>query len=106
MVSAWRVAMPFHMCENRHSNRLPVSLEVTSKAPTNVLMAPLLARTGRDVTLPQFSAFSCQQSVVNPYRLTATASGRADRKSTRLNSSHTVISYAVFCLKTKNGCVV
>src|SRR5438034_6500398 len=27
----------------------------------------------------------------------------ADRKSTRLNSSHTVISYAVFCLKKKNG---
>src|SRR5260221_4816202 len=26
----------------------------------------------------------------------------ADRKSTRLNSSHTVISYAVFCLKTIN----
>src|SRR5437588_6678704 len=28
---------------------------------------------------------------------------RRDRKSTRLNSSHTVISYAVFCLKKKNG---
>src|SRR2546426_5839435 len=26
----------------------------------------------------------------------------ADRKSTRLNSSHLVISYAVFCLKKKN----
>src|SRR5438034_4646454 len=26
---------------------------------------------------------------------------RSDRKSTRLNSSHTVISYAVFCLKKK-----
>src|SRR5215204_6776578 len=26
---------------------------------------------------------------------------RQDRKSTRLNSSHTVISYAVFCLKKK-----
>src|SRR5438132_10864880 len=26
-----------------------------------------------------------------------------DRKSTRLNSSHTVISYAVFCLKKKNN---
>src|SRR5256885_8248319 len=25
-----------------------------------------------------------------------------DRKSTRLNSSHLVISYAVFCLKKKN----
>src|SRR5205807_4755399 len=31
-------------------------------------------------------------------------SGRSslDRKSTRLNSSHLVISYAVFCLKKKN----
>src|SRR3712207_8814460 len=29
-----------------------------------------------------------------------------DRKSTRLNSSHANISYAVFCLKNKNmGCV-
>src|SRR2546426_12370785 len=27
--------------------------------------------------------------------------GRGDRKSTRLNSSHLVISYAVFCLKKK-----
>src|SRR5215204_6346345 len=27
--------------------------------------------------------------------------GALDRKSTRLNSSHTVISYAVFCLKKK-----
>src|SRR5260221_8671898 len=27
--------------------------------------------------------------------------GGRDRKSTRLNSSHTVISYAVFCLKKK-----
>src|SRR5690349_25015896 len=28
--------------------------------------------------------------------------GRGDRKSTRLNSSHVEISYAVFCLKKKN----
>src|SRR6266513_5422373 len=28
--------------------------------------------------------------------------GPADRKSTRLNSSHVSISYAVFCLKKKN----
>src|SRR5207253_11112591 len=27
--------------------------------------------------------------------------GRKDRKSTRLNSSHVAISYAVFCLKKK-----
>src|SRR5438034_1900912 len=29
------------------------------------------------------------------------AAAYGDRKSTRLNSSHTVISYAVFCLKKK-----
>src|SRR2546429_2682815 len=34
--------------------------------------------------------------------LLAAVSGR-DRKSTRLNSSHGYISYAVFCLKKKNN---
>src|SRR6266567_8114555 len=29
---------------------------------------------------------------------------RSDRKSTRLNSSHSQISYAVFCLKKKTTC--
>src|SRR5256885_13934529 len=29
--------------------------------------------------------------------------GEGDRKSTRLNSSHLVISYAVFCLKKKKN---
>src|SRR5256885_10922104 len=32
----------------------------------------------------------------------ATGVTAGDRKSTRLNSSHLVISYAVFCLKKKN----
>src|SRR2546430_8147702 len=31
---------------------------------------------------------------------------RVDRKSTRLNSSHSQISYAVFCLKKKNARVL
>src|SRR3712207_8883793 len=35
-------------------------------------------------------------------RLGAVALGGKDRKSTRLNSSHANISYAVFCLKKKN----
>src|SRR5260221_8875675 len=33
----------------------------------------------------------------------AAGDGGPDRKSTRLNSSHTVISYAVFCLKKKKN---
>src|SRR3712207_8476943 len=32
-------------------------------------------------------------------RMVGTACARGDRKSTRLNSSHANISYAVFCLK-------
>src|SRR5256885_9970489 len=35
--------------------------------------------------------------------LTDDADSIADRKSTRLNSSHLVISYAVFCLKKKKN---
>ena len=34
-------------------------------------------------------------------KLVHVPTGTIDRKSTRLNSSHTVISYAVFCLKKK-----
>src|SRR2546427_6081907 len=33
---------------------------------------------------------------------TRTITTESDRKSTRLNSSHSQISYAVFCLKKKN----
>src|SRR5688572_32048346 len=36
-----------------------------------------------------------------PARLRLRARPRGDRKSTRLNSSHSQISYAVFCLKKK-----
>src|SRR2546426_7930038 len=35
--------------------------------------------------------------------LVPAARGIGDRKSTRLNSSHLVISYAVFCLKKKKN---
>src|SRR5256885_13262537 len=40
----------------------------------------------------------------NPYTVQEAKS--QDRKSTRLNSSHLVISYAVFCLKKKNSCSI
>src|SRR5436190_9253961 len=43
--------------------------------------------------LVEESAVSCLGHPRHPLR---------DRKSTRLNSSHTVISYAVVCLKKKN----
>src|SRR2546430_8424935 len=49
-----------------------------------------------------------QQSLVVRERLSSDLLGarefgfKVDRKSTRLNSSHSQISYAVFCLKKKN----
>src|SRR3712207_8268146 len=39
----------------------------------------------------------------HPHREDREILERADRKSTRLNSSHANISYAVFCLKKKNN---
>src|SRR3712207_8619958 len=50
--------------------------------------APVGLRVGRHVTIWR------------------TALSVEDRKSTRLNSSHANISYAVFCLKKKNVCVL
>src|SRR3712207_8740767 len=43
---------------------------------------------------------------LGPDRQRRQPAGRADRKSTRLNSSHANISYAVFCLKKKNKDVI
>src|SRR5437870_8020433 len=41
------------------------------------------------------------QGGVPPVDLQGSPGGDKDRKSTRLNSSHVAISYAVFCLKKK-----
>src|SRR2546427_2764777 len=41
------------------------------------------------------------QSSLLPRRVESPSLLRLDRKSTRLNSSHSQISYAVFCLKKK-----
>src|SRR3984893_10622508 len=40
-------------------------------------------------------------ATVSPFSKPSSASMPKDRKSTRLNSSHVAISYAVFCLKNK-----
>src|SRR3989454_3632062 len=53
----------------------------------------------------QLAAGEAHALAVSPSSLTrysTLAAAISDRKSTRLNSSHLVISYAVFCLKKKN----
>src|SRR5205814_10456527 len=80
-----------------------------NEAYFNLAKGPLFVRVGRqtiswgesdtiallDQSMP-FNLTMAQEIVCRPTR---TKSG--DRKSTRLNSSHLGISYAVFCLKKK-----
>src|SRR5438270_7493423 len=49
-----------------------------------------------------FRSRPCPTWACRAPRAHASASTCRDRKSTRLNSSHSQISYAVFCLKKKN----
>src|SRR3712207_7484184 len=53
-------------------------------------LAALRPRHARQRLIPQHSALDVVHEI------------ERDRKSTRLNSSHANISYAVFCLKKKN----
>src|SRR5690625_5711029 len=79
-----------------------ISYALTSRTITDegYLLAPAyVARTG----VQQYLASELEltdrnpNEIINVYRPPGT-----DRKSTRLNSSHVAISYAVFCLKKKN----
>src|SRR5256885_4593848 len=57
-----------------------------------------IRRSAPAISVPRLKALFTTARNVNRTRATA-----KDRKSTRLNSSHLVISYAVFCLKKKNN---
>src|SRR5579875_3978299 len=57
-------------------------------------------RIGLDDVLAELDAVEHRSAGDTGCREQAIAAHQ-DRKSTRLNSSHTVISYAVFCLKKK-----
>src|SRR2546429_8646381 len=68
---------------------LPISLRtVLSEPSSNVTFAVVI--------MPTATTTVCS-TVLNPFAATR------DRKSTRLNSSHGYISYAVFCLKKKKN---
>src|SRR2546429_3089248 len=56
--------------------------------------------TTKNSSPPSRATRSVARSLARRRRATST---RKDRKSTRLNSSHGYISYAVFCLKKKNA---
>src|SRR5256885_10976281 len=58
----------------------------------------------RNALSPEFYAAvsaALKSAATDPTVGAVVLTGEGDRKSTRLNSSHLVISYAVFCLKKK-----
>src|SRR5439155_27097482 len=87
----------------------------TSTAPTNIytlslhdalpICNTLLARRFDGATTQQFTVSEAPHFVngqfIQPALSPLDAFPSVDRKSTRLNSSHVAISYAVFCLKKK-----
>src|SRR5262245_63455174 len=63
------------------------------------------ASAGRDRRYPTGEVVVVEQNVAVLQVSPPHAFHLEDRKSTRLNSSHLGISYAVFCLKKKKGCI-
>src|SRR2546426_5726887 len=66
---------------------------------TTLFRSPLPLESAMGLVLPPIEAYSVQHLPIEGL-CRQDGLGR-DRKSTRLNSSHLVISYAVFCLKKK-----
>src|SRR5256884_6977547 len=64
----------------------------TPATASNTATAPSSTRSDRSTSAVKSTCPGVERSL------------RVDRKSTRLNSSHGYISYAVFCLKKKNTC--
>src|SRR2546426_7222104 len=60
---------------------------------------------GALLVVSQFTLYGDVQKGRRPSFVDAAPPEIADRKSTRLNSSHLVISYAVFCLKKKKNMI-
>src|SRR5256885_5884100 len=72
--------------------------------PYTTLFRSAIAWRHDSADVTTFDHWLGQAGLVDPgtYAGSAPAGALPDRKSTRLNSSHLVISYAVFCLKKKN----
>src|SRR3712207_6914157 len=84
------------------STLFPYTTLFRSAYPPYTARLPRHFLTGTELTAAELHALIERALELKAQPLSSTAlAGRRDRKSTRLNSSHANISYAVFCLKTK-----
>src|SRR3712207_7079212 len=82
----------FRSDQGHHDRRAGLDRRALALAPVALHQGPPLSRVRRRGT----------RGLRVAGRAVAEQGESADRKSTRLNSSHANISYAVFCLKKKN----
>src|SRR5690349_23392932 len=88
-----------HSFPTRRSSDLSAAASIRLKMPTACLPSTAPCRTSH--RLP-YTRSKERSTSGRPTRSRAClVKARRDRKSTRLNSSHVEISYAVFCLKKK-----
>src|SRR5260221_5317317 len=83
---------------DKNEKKLTGIMESTSKED-KVTVAKDKAKKVREVTKTMVTYLGEVKKKIK----TGSGQKALDRKSTRLNSSHTVISYAVFCLKKKKN---
>src|SRR5699024_12392008 len=77
---------------------------VEALSTLNPAFAKLAAQAGFDeVALQKYHWIEAIDHVHTAANSSGIVDGELDRKSTRLNSSHVSISYAVFCLKKKKN---
>src|SRR2546422_5700957 len=81
------------------------TLSLHDALPISHLLRDLLVRVALDIVEPYHRTRGLAQPLECPFEidLRRHGAGAQDRKSTRLNSSHGYISYAVFCLKKKKS---
>src|SRR3712207_7121771 len=75
--------------------RIDLNIGATKHSPVGITVVAIALKTGHGVLTVGITAY---RTCVVARR---SVNGKRDRKSTRLNSSHANISYAVFCLKKK-----
>src|SRR2546426_5183955 len=91
-----------HVRVGTQDERVRAKLEHLVPVPSEVECGLPAQRTGQvGGADAQLEAAIPEATDVLERRAESGSRGNGDRKSTRLNSSHLVISYAVFCLKKK-----
>src|SRR5699024_11932911 len=97
--------------ENLYTPKQIEVLKTVRSRPWHILINHGAVRTGKTVldndlflmALMRVRKLADLDGEREPKYILAGVSSKTDRKSTRLNSSHVSISYAVFCLKKKKN---